>query len=104
MPDRDAHSAYRFARKTILERSLSKMPEHFYVAAQAGFPVACRRIEFNYTAAVSLRIGKTGRPPAVRIATAKAGCTGVCCIQAKAGGRAPAFECKSKTALQAAGS
>ena len=82
------------------------MPEHFYSAAQAGVSSLGSRRSRNQSidlAGVPLYTSKTGRPPAVRIATAKAGCTGVCCIQAKAGGRARAFECKSKTALQAAG-
>ena len=95
VPDRDAHPAFRLARQTVAERPLSKMPEHLYAAAKVCFSgtgsVRCGN-KSNCTAGVSLRTGKTGRPPAVRIATSKAGC------------RARAFECKCKSALQAAGS
>ena len=95
VPDRDAHPAFRLARQTVAERPLSKMPEHLYAAAKVCFSgtgsVRCGN-KSNCTAGVPLRTGKTGRPPAVRIATSKAGC------------RARAFECKCKSALQAAGS
>jgi len=101
MPDRDAYSSLRFARQTVAERALSKMPEHFYTAAEVRVSSigSWYRSQSNHPAGVPLRIGKAGRPPANRISTGNVG--GNRRQKANAGCRARAFECKSKTAREA---